>query len=269
MRSFFELVLCVAVGCAIGWFAGVGDAVAQQDQQPSSEDRQRAQEHFEDGAEYFYEQRYGRALVEFRRAYRLNPHPIITYNMAIAHLRIGNLPEAYSAAVETHRKGGLPESETVRNVGRMRGLGVALEAMEVAESIAEADEEVVDEPPIVEEDPGMGAMEWTGIVATALGAGLMAYSGVVNWQLDTQIEAYEQAAAQGDEAEYDRLRSEIDAATMRGRIALYSGAGLAVTGAAMWLLAGAGKGDESSANLGVFPSANEGVAGIVQWSGRF
>ncbi len=106
--------------------------------EPTAEERERAAAHFEDGAEYFFEERYGRALVEFRRAFRLNPHPMIAYNKALANLRLGNIGEAYRRAVEASEMGGLPPDEELRNNARIRALGVVLTAEQVADDVESA-----------------------------------------------------------------------------------------------------------------------------------
>lgn len=128
----------LVVGCLL--CATVQSALANE---PTPEERERAGEHFEDGAEYFFEERYGRALVEFRRAFRLNPHPMIAYNKALANLRLGNLAEAYRRAVQASEMGGLPLDEGVRNDARIRALAVALRAERVAADVQSSIEDGV------------------------------------------------------------------------------------------------------------------------------
>lgn len=249
-------------------------------------DQEQAREYFDSGAEHFFEGRYGRALVEFRRAYRLNPHPMILYNKALTHYRLGNYDEAFERGMELMEMGGPSEREQVRNAARTRGVGVVLTAGQVGDDVAEAieerkrrteeqpDEPVADiddvaEPPDVD-DRRLGAMGWTGVALTGLGAGALGYATVVNFRLGGKIEDYERAALHGPEDDYDRLRTEIETDTRNGQIALYSGAGLLTIGLALWLVDGL-SGGSSSYSLQVAPdlTSSSATGGVIQLGGQF
>ena len=285
---------------------------------PTPEEREQSREYFEQGAEFFFEERYGRALVMFRRAHRLNPHPMILYNKSLANLRLGNFEEAYRRGVEAGQMPGLPERETVRNDARIAALAIRLTADDVSSQIARKialeaqrrraeeeerrraeeqeekrrraeeeeerrraeEEERAHEPdrpvtepvrPPIDDDPGgLGALGWTGVAMTTMGGGLLAYAGVVEFRLRDQISEYEDASERGDSDAYFELRDDIDTATTRGRIALYSGGGLAAVGLTLWLV-GALSGSSSSAHVQLTPAVvpGESAQGFIQLNGRF
>ncbi len=269
-RSF-----CLAALVSVGVLFFLMQIPSGYASEPDGEARERAREHFEQGAEFFFEERYGRALVEFRRAHRLDPHPMILYNKSLAHLRLENTRESYNFAVAAHEIGGLPQAESARNIARIRGFRVARNAERLAETIASAsavaDLERPEEHGDVAqqrevESAAMSGLGWTAVVLAGLGAGLLTYAGIVDYQLGGKIEEFETTTV---DEEFFRLREEIDRDIRNGEIALYSGAGLAVLGVTFFIL---GRRSSSSApsEVQLIPHiAPETGSGFLQLNGRF
>ena len=246
-------------------FAVTSVSVAAADEGDS--DLEQAAEHFERGAELFFEERYGRALVEFRRAHRLNPHPMILYNKSIAYLRIGNPREARSRALGAEEMGGLGENEKIRNLARIDSLGVVLTAREVADNIASRpevadtlDDVDPDEPPEPPEPPSrVGTMGWTGLGLSAIGAGLIGFAGLTHMRLSDTIESYEAAYNAGNLTQWEQLRGDIESGQRNGQIALYSGLGAALLGVSLFVIdrrGGTGASDESLRLIGTTAPSN-------------
>ena len=60
----------------------------------SSASAQAAKQHFMAGQSYYQQGRYEKAIEEFEEAYRLDPKPLLLYNIAQSHEKLGNLKEA-------------------------------------------------------------------------------------------------------------------------------------------------------------------------------
>lgn len=275
----------------------------------ADDDGERSREYFEQGAEFFFEGRYGRALVEFRRAYRLNPHPMIRYNKALTHFRLENYEDARDHGQALMESGELPDDESVRNAGRTQALSVMLSTRTVGDDIADArDEEqrrhaereqrhieAADEASrlgrhvghradrmtarlhdadealasIDEADSDMGALGWTGVGMTGAGAAALTYALVLQLQLNDRIEAYETAADDGDRDQFDTLRTEIETKTRNGQIALYSGAGLAALGTTLWLVGRSSSSSESALSLRPSVGRSASTTTLLKLHGRF
>ena len=77
------------LSCIIVLFGG-SSAVAQSE--PSAQDQARVL--VEEAGEEFQAGRYDEAAILFQRAYNLDPHPVILFNLARAHQEMGDLPTA-------------------------------------------------------------------------------------------------------------------------------------------------------------------------------
>jgi hypothetical protein len=53
-----------------------------------------ARQHFMAGQDYYTQGRYKKAIEEFEEAYRLDPRPLLLFNIAQAHEKLGNLKES-------------------------------------------------------------------------------------------------------------------------------------------------------------------------------
>ncbi len=224
-------------------------------------DQERAQEHFRAGAEHFFEERFGRALVEFRQAYQLSPHPMILYNKCLAFIRLENHQSAYDRCYRASEMPGLPEAESLRNSARLAGLTVVITAHEVADAVAATQVAVEDPGPgppgRPQDDPGLSGMSIAGLATAVGGVGLMTYAGVVHMGLNDKIATIETT---NDTAEFDRLDQEIRQDQQRGQIALYAGAGLAVVGTTLFLLGRRSAADEPA--LTVSPTVHRQGASL-------
>lgn len=263
--SFMLVLLLLILGAAT-------PGVAAEPDQDASE---RAAEYFEAGAELFFEGRYGRALIEFRRAHRLTPHPMILYNISLAHFRLGQISDALKAAQQASTMEGFPPNEWVRNQARIEGFEAILVAQSLSDGIskhlAREDEPVRDQKPDEVQqqkeaqaarspkqtlktetaptvkgdhrypDPPpaqnkLGALGWTGVTITTTGAGVLGYSLLLNHWLGDKIKAYQESALTNDRASYDDLRLEITEMSKRGQLALYAGGGAAALGLTLLII---------------------------------
>ena len=110
----------------------VSTAAAQDE--PSAD--QLAQQYFDEGASFFIEGNYARAILSFRRAFDQRPDPMILYNMSLAHSRLGNHREAYQTTLAPHRMEGLPDQARVRVDARVNALYVVINAEAIAPRMA-------------------------------------------------------------------------------------------------------------------------------------
>ncbi|MFU8804357.1 MAG: hypothetical protein ACNA8W_11150 [Bradymonadaceae bacterium] len=200
---------------------------------------EQARHHFDEGARYFYEGDFSRALVEFRRAYQLQPDPMILYNISLAHSRLGNIKDAFDAGIAASKMEGMPAPAQVRNDARVGALSIALSADSIARSIqntggqassGEPDPDHIYIPP--DHDTELSPMGWAGVAGTAAGAGLITWALVLNQKLGPEIEQYKSTESTED---YNERREDIDRRTTTGKIVLYSGAGLMTVGLGLWI----------------------------------
>jgi tetratricopeptide (TPR) repeat protein len=230
-------------------------------------DAQMAEKHFEAGAEHFYEKEYSRAIVEFRKAYRYQPDPMILFNLSAAHLRLENYEDARRFAMRADADGGLPDKITPRNRALIDALTVRLQSESIAADIKEersarAEVDKPAPPPQASDDSELGALGWTGVGLMAVGVGLSGYATYVEVSLQDDIDAYKQAAKQ-DADEHARLREDIDSQQRIGRIALYSGIGLGGLGVGLWLTDLLGTSEEESPTIAVTPGLGSGRVDFI------
>lgn len=256
-----------------------------------------AQQYFDEGASFFIEGNYARAILSFRRAFDQRPDPMILYNMSLAHSRLGNHREAYQTTLATRRMEGLPEQARVRVDARVNALYVVVNAEALAPRMAaiaageetdtqtSATEEVAEitrqaptpaqpgQPvrpiaPPLDLDPqpeGMGLVGWAGVGTTVVGAGLLTGALLIDRGLSSDIEAYQQASDQGRLDDYNQLRADIETRANTGKILLYSGAGAAALGLGMWIF-GATSAADTNIDVAFAP---DGSSGLVRFSTSF
>ena len=70
----------------LAWSAAPSAAAAQDEEQ--------ARLHYRTGASYYDSGDYEDALREFKRSHKLNPHPVLFYNISMCHQHLGNDDEA-------------------------------------------------------------------------------------------------------------------------------------------------------------------------------
>ncbi|MFP4600552.1 MAG: tetratricopeptide repeat protein [Persicimonas sp.] len=235
--------------------------------QDDTSDEAMAEKHFEAGAELFYEAEYSRAIVEFRKAYRYQPDPMILFNVAAAHLRLENYEDARRFAQRADEDGGLPDKIIWRNRAVIAALTVRLRAESVAGDVHDERRALagVGDPgpePRSTDGSELGTLGWTGVGLLGVGVGLTAYATYVEVSLRDDIDAYKRAAEQ-DPDEHARLREDIDARQSRGRIALYSGIGLGGLGVGLWLTDLLGTNEQDSPTVAVTPGLGSGRVDVV------
>ncbi|TXD38134.1 hypothetical protein FRC98_04345 [Lujinxingia vulgaris] len=256
-----------------------------------------ALQYFDEGASFFIEGNYARAILSFRRAFDQRPDPMILYNMSLAHSRLGNHREAYQTTLATQRMEGLPEQARVRVDARVNALYVVINAEALAPRMAaiaagdetqeetSATEEVAEitrqaptpaqparpvrpiAPPLdLDQQPeGMGLVGWAGVGTTVVGAGLLTGALLIDRSLATDIDAYQQASDQGRLDDYNQLRADIETRANTGKILLYSGAGAAALGLGMWIF-GATSAADTNIDVAFAP---DGSSGLVRFSTSF
>lgn len=107
------------------------------------DDAERAQEFFDRGAQYYFEEEYSKALVEFYRAQTAHEHPVFKYNIAMSYLRLGQLENAREAAIEAQAMDEAPSPENRANTSSIVvSVNTVEHAGSVAEAVAQADEAV-------------------------------------------------------------------------------------------------------------------------------
>ena len=212
-------------------------AAHAQDSSESASDEQKASDHFSKGAELFLKKEYERAIIEFQRAYQYQPNPMILYNQAVPHARIGNFEKAISVA-ERAAEGGLPDKPATKNRARIAAWSAALSARRNSTTVADMRASTAPEPDPPPTDTGGGknltGIGWTGAALGVIGLGGVGYGVYVDRALSDDIQAYRQAAQQGDGDAFRARRQTIQSRQTRGRIALYAGISTAVVGGLIW-----------------------------------
>ncbi|RDV38480.1 tetratricopeptide repeat protein [Bradymonadaceae bacterium TMQ3] len=269
----------IAALCTLLAFSMLATSAFAQDEPTADE---LAQQYFDEGASFFIEGNYARAILSFRRAFDQRPDPMILYNMSLAHSRLGNHREAYETTLATQSMEGLPEQAKVRVDARADALFVVVNAEELAPRIAAitAAEKSAERtsaqssqpglsiaPPLdlVRQPEGMGLVGWAGVGTTVVGAGLLTGALLVDRSLASDIEAYQQASDQGRLSDYNELRADIESRANTGKILLYSGAGAAALGLGMWIF---GVTSAADSNIDV-AFAPDGSSGLVRFSTTF
>lgn len=235
-------------------------------EEETGDEHQRAQQHFDKGAQLYYEGEYSRAAVEFRRAHEVHPHPLFLYNFALANMQLGRIDDAREGAIEARQMDEpLPPEQDARNEAIIAGADTLSAGHLVTEQIAEHSEEIPPPPQPQAEDTGFGWRGWGGIFA--LGAGTAALTGGLGIELSLRPDREELEQRKETNPNADgvaRLESSIESRELTSRILIGSGAGLMVmgTGLLIWN-ATDGHADEPSAiRLNVSPHF-VGISG--QW----
>lgn len=262
-----------------GLFVGPGvvDATEPGDSpvdEPETEtgDAERAQEFFDRGAELYFQQEYGRAIVEFRRAHEAHSHPLFLYNIALSSLRIDNYEQALNAAQQAEEmEAQLPPENSARNRSMIASIETVYRTREVAEDVELLDEledpEELDEPPVADEDVDapsrFGTLGWTGVAGLGLGAAALGGAGVMEMQVRSRWDDIEEDPAGMSDDEFDRRLESIERRQDAGRIMLFAGAGLMAAGGALLGIEGM-TGGEDDQQVAVRPTLR-GLDVTVRW----
>lgn len=197
-------------------------------------DKKKAEVYNEKGVQAFFEKKYGQAIVYFQRAHELDPDPVLLYNISLAHSKMGNPADALEAAIEAKKYGGLPEDTAHKNEFRIVAYRRAIKARQTAEAInppVTVKDEKKDEVP---RDEGLSVLGWTGVGTAGVGVAALIGAGVVNFIVAGNLDEYDTARADGDYGRASGLHDDIQSRQEMGRVMLYSGAGLAIVGGALF-----------------------------------
>ncbi len=212
------------------------DDIDDDVEEVSSDDLDRAQQRFDEGAELYYQGNYARAAVEFRRAHEIHPHPLFLYNFALASLQLERLDDALDAARRAEAMDEpLPERQAARNSAIIHGAATVVASHDKVEALAET----TVEPPPETDDAGFGPLGWAGIGTLVAGTGGLV-GGIVthfNTQTFREEERYdERLEANPNSSGVRQLTEEIERREMSRNILGGAGIGLmlAGTGLIIW-----------------------------------
>lgn len=206
-------------------------------------DEVRAQELYESGARHYGDGEYEEALRDFKEANRIESHPILLYNIAFAYAKLGNYSEALKYSDVVGGAGRLSGRTLVKNAA----LGAAVRSIVRSEKVTvaisdrpeeERPKEATDEAPATYPRGGLPfeTPGWVGIGSSVLGTGFLAGSIVVDASLAGDFTQIESADDEGNQKEVQQLKSHIRDVQRRGKIMLYTGAGLTTLGAALLIV---------------------------------
>ena len=255
MRRLTATILLLAT---VAWSA---TAAAQ-----TADEKARAKKHFDDGSKLYADEQYNAALVEFQEGNGLFPHPMFRYNIALCHWRLNELDDAIDQAGLAHEdlvKIGDPDATTL-NLSRLTAFRRIKSAVQTADE-TRAQALLLAEDVVVEDSDGGSGGGWalTGIGGglTLVGVGLLAGWGVFEISLGETIADYEAAAADGNEAEWTRLRSLLESRQATSKVLLFSGAATTAVGGALLLW---GILSSSDSEVAIIPTTS-GVQAFVRF----
>ena len=252
-----------------GAFAEVSDPQEQPDHQAqdtSKEDLERAQEHFDRGAQLYFEGEFSRAAVEFRRAHNFHPHPLFLYNIALMYKRLGRHEDALEAARQAlEMDTALPPTEDARNKGIIVAVETSLLGQTIADEIDQKDGEEVEPVAEVTDDSGFGALGWAGVGTLGLGVAGLVGGGIVHLNLQNNVEEYELRRRRNPDSQGVTDLGDTIAAQETQRMALFiSGAGLAAVGTGLIFWATRSGAPDSQVAFSV-SVVNPGLSASFRW----
>lgn len=243
-----------------------GSAVAQ-------EGAREAQGYFEKGAALYFEGEYGQALVQFKKGHATLPNAMFQYNIALCNLKLERYGEAMTAAREAERLGGLASREAAMNRSRIIAIPRIERTQAVAEDVSQAQAAVVEvtaettteETGSIEAKPersSFGALGWTGVGLTAVGAGLLVGAVGVEVGLQGTWDEYNAAAEEGDTERFNELKTEIESRQSTGKALLYAGIGAGAVGVALIVaeLVTSPRSDQPRVSVFASPDGSAGVS---------
>jgi tetratricopeptide (TPR) repeat protein len=236
--------------------------------QPSAQDQEQARQHFDQGALFYTQGEYGRAIVEFLKGHELAPHAMFLYNISLSYENLQNYRQALGAAERAKNFAGMPDPVIVRNDARIAAFRIRLEVESVADAMSQQatqkPEEKIVEPPPVASRP-MGTMGWAGVAAAGVGVALLGGAGYMQMAMQPNLEDYRAAGEAGNRAQYNTLRTELEGQQSTGRILLYSGSALALTGVTLVVLDRRGGSEDTPkrAQLSITPKPSGASLGLT------
>jgi tetratricopeptide (TPR) repeat protein len=249
-------------------------ATAQTDDEPTPEALQEAGKYFQSGAEAYTAGNYSKAIVEFLKAYNAVPNALFLYNISLSYGKLGNVPDALAAARKARGVKGMDDKTANRNEARIAAYERWTSAADVAADVQKAravsqSEQDATDPSATETTAAttttsgggrFGGLGWMGAGLMIVGGGMSIGSGVVASGLRQPIEDFKKAGAEGDDASYEQLKSEIRSDQNLGRALLFVGAPVAATGLVLFLI-DLTNGPRDTAAF-VSPTADGAIAGI-------
>lgn len=263
MRMRFLQYILLMTLATLSWSAS---ALANE---PTAQDQEQARQHFDQGALFYTQGEYGRAIVEFLKGHELAPHAMFLYNISLSYEHLGNTRQALGAAERAKNFAGMPDAVIVRNDARIAGFRVRLESESTAEAVANNKAQALvtppeDPDPIAESPSGFGTLGWAGVASAGIGIALLGGAGYMQMAMQPNLEDYRAAAASGDGPTYTALRSELESQQSTGRMLLYSGSALAATGVILMVLDGSSssKDQPRRAQLSLSPTVGGAHLGL-------
>lgn len=223
----------------------------------------RAQEYFDQGSRLYIEEDYTGAIIEFRKAHQLAPHPILLHNIALSNHRLGRTEEARTAAVEAEQMGAdLPPESASRNRAMIVGGSTVVQAEAAASSVRIAGAAAGD----TEEVSVSDSLFWTGIGAAGLGIGALAGASYINFEIQRHSNELEAAADRLSREDFAAEADEIARWQNRGKALLFSGAGLTAAGIALTAAFWPETGGDEEPGIVVAPAVDEpGMNVMYRW----
>lgn len=165
---------------------------------------QDANEFYEAGLEAFNQGKYEPSIENFEEAYRLQPKPILLYNIAVAYGRLGKLDEALEHGTLVGLQ-GLPSPELEKNQARL----IAWRTVQNSQGwfVEPPEEREIILPPLAErrtKKPWLIA----SIVTLGLAAGAGVGWAVLELGLQEHADAFDSANASGNSIEAQRILSD-------------------------------------------------------------
>ena len=231
-----------------------------EDDEAAEEAVRVAQEAFETGAQHYYEDNFGRAIVEFRKAHRAHPHPMFLHNIALSNKRLGRMDRARSAAAEAAAMTEeLPPETAARNMGIIAGATGVLTGQQVAEDVArnqpeEDDTQAPPTPEPVAESGGFGPLGWAGVGALVVGVGALGGAAVIDSQISSELNGLNSGETQ---EQFDATIADLEGKQTTGQILLFSGIGLSTVGAGLLIFELVSGGSSSDQQLSFSPTFHQ------------
>lgn len=222
----------------------------------------------------FAEGRFQASLEKLLEVYKLDPNPILLYNIGRAYEELGDLAEAADYFQRAVADAALPtelQAEVGKRLPRVvpalklreaRGLSantLRLSVKQAQEGALSAfrerqknnDPVVIAPPPRVEPAP-LGGLFWGGVGALAVGAGLLGGGAVVDLGLSGPIDELKDPGTRQDAARTRALQAEIEDDQALAGLLYLSGGVVLVAGGALTALSLLEVGPEA-------PAAGEGA----------
>lgn len=227
-------IVCALLGLVMASLAT--PAAAQQEGESGKAERaERAQAAFDRGMEYYVEEDYAKAIVEFKRAKSLYPSALLWYNIAMARMYQGKETKAQEAAEEALQFDGEPLPQ--ENRAKVRALIVGSRHVASARRQANARKEAMasgtapagaSEPS--DERAGLGAIGWTGVAVGGLGVSGLVGVPFMAAKYDREIQRLREVSTGPSRQRFRDQKSRVETTRETGRLLLYGASALTVVG---------------------------------------